>query len=243
MDNKPLNSSRSSSEIIKHPASIVRLLEQLSRRYTPLTVQIPGHDNVFTSCALDVIKPYLLLDELMPAAGHPLLVREGKLNVTGKLDGIEISFQTTLHTVDEKDKLLTYHMHLPEKIEYRQRRQDYRVNIPMSKQLRVLVDNENDNEPEIAGELHDLSNGGAGIVFSETDVTLEPGHLYECAIEIPGDEYLFCCIELRYTREIRTHKRKLTGVLFLKLTPIQTRLIGRFISEMEREQIRKRALE
>ena len=137
MDNKPLQNARSSSELIKHPASIVRLLEQLSRRYTPLTIQIVGYDNVFTSCALDVIKPYLLLDELMPSSGHALLIREGKINVTGKLDGIEINFQTTLHQVDDKDKLLTYHMHLPEKIEYRQRRQDYRVNIPMSKQLRV----------------------------------------------------------------------------------------------------------
>ena len=243
MANTPLKRSRSSSETIKHPASIVRLFEQLSRRYTPLTVQIVGYDNVFTSCALDVIKPYLLLDELMPSSGHPLLVREGVVNITGKLDGIEISFQTSLHHVDQKNKLLTYNMHLPEKIEYRQRRQDYRVNIPMSKQLRVLVDNENDHEPEIAGELHDLSNGGAGIIFSETDIALEPGHLYECAIEIPGEEYLFCCVELRYTREIRTGKQKLTGVLFLNLTPVQARLIGRFISEMEREQIKKRALE
>ena len=74
-------------------------------------------------------------------------------------------------------------------------------------------------------------------------VCMWPGHLYECAIEIPGEEYLFCCVELRYTREIRTGKQKLTGVLFLNLTPVQARLIGRFISEMEREQIKKRALE
>ena len=134
-------------------------------------------------------------------------------------------------------------MDLPSLIKYRQRRQDYRVTIPMSKNLRVLVDNEVENEPEIAGELHDLSHGGAGIIFTETEIAIEPGHLYECAIEIPENEYLFCSVEIRYTRELHAGKQKLTGALFLKLTPIQERLIGRFISETERELMKRRARE
>ena len=111
----------------------------------------------------------------------------------------------------------------------------------MSIHLRVLIDNEVDNEPEIAGELHDLSHGGAGIIFMKAEVALEPGHIYECAIELPENEYLFCSIELRYTRELHARKQNLTGALFLKLTPVQERLVGRFISETERDLMRRKA--
>lgn len=232
------------SEQITDQARIARLLEQLARRYTPLTVQIPGHEALYTSCTVGVEKPYVLLDELMPSTGHEVLLRERTLNVLGKLDGVDIRFIASLERVDEQDNVLTYYMNLPRHLEYMQRRSDYRVHIPMSMRLRVIIDDEaftDDDGITIEGDLHDLSKGGAGMIFPVTDSKVESGKIYECAFELPDEGWLYCSVELRYAKEISSHNRQLIGARFIDLYPPQKRLIGRCISELEREFIRKRA--
>ncbi|MGB5395643.1 MAG: flagellar regulator YcgR PilZN domain-containing protein, partial [Gammaproteobacteria bacterium] len=235
----PYSNSASDSELITEQTRIARLLAQLARRHTPLTVRIPGHKARFTSCTVDVEQSHVLLDELMPSTGHELLIKARKLNVSCKLDGVEIEFVASLARTDELNKLLTYYMHLPTQIEYRQRRQHYRVHIPLSKQLRVIVDVGDTAMHE--GMLHDLSRGGAGVIFSANDIILEHGQQHECAIELPDTGWLYCTVELRYSKDTRKLKQQLTGAHFIDLHPAQTRLIGRCISELEREFIRKRA--
>lgn len=227
------------SEQITDPARVVPLLDRLAKRHTPLTVQVPGHEQLYTSYIVDVDRLYVLLDELLPSIGHQLLLTERALKVTGKLDGIEIHFVTTLERVDVQDKVVTYHMSLPRQLEYRQRRLAYRVHIPMAKTLRVIIDNADGTVNE--GVLHDLSRGGAGMIFPADNITVEKGLLHDCAIELPGDEWLYCAVELRYSKNIPARNRQLIGAQFANLFPVQAQLISRCISELERELIRKRA--
>lgn len=227
------------SEQITDPARLVPLLDQLAKRHVALTVQVPGHTELFTSYIVDVDRQYVLLDELLPSSGHQLLLAERSLQVMGKLDGIEISCTTTLERVDEQDKVLTYYMNLPKRIEYRQRRLAYRVHIPMAKTLRVIIDHRDGTVHE--GVLHDLSHGGAGMIFPADNITVEHGLLHECAIEFPDEEWLYCTVELRYSKNIPSRNRQLIGAQFAGLLPVQERIIGRCINELERELIRKRA--
>ncbi len=240
---------RRNDELLTDSRGIARLLEQLSRRYTPLTVQIAGHEALFTSCSVGIEGAYLMLDELLPSVGHKWLLEEGEIKVTGKLDGIDINFKASLAHVDEQDNVVTYYMHLPEQLEYKQRRSAYRVHIPMSKQMRVVLDDGDGTTVDSAGEfddltegvLHDLSQGGAGLILVDTETTVQTGVVKECAIELP-DEWLYVSVEFRYTKNVGVLKRQLIGVNFTGLRPAQTRLIGRFISELERELMRKRAM-
>jgi c-di-GMP-binding flagellar brake protein YcgR len=235
----PYDRPAADSELITDQTRIARLLERLARRHTPLSVEIPGHKERYTSCTVDVERSHVLLDELMPSTGHPHLLKAGKLRIACKLDGVEIKFNATLDRADEKNNLLTYYMILPTQMEYRQRRQDYRVHIPMSKVLRVIIDGDDDTVTE--GVLHDLSRTGAGVIFSVANITLERGLKYEGAIELPDGEQLYCSVELRYSKTTQPGKQQLTGVHFIDIQPAQTRLISRCISELEREIIRKRA--
>jgi len=232
--------SQPDSEQITDPARIARLLKQLSKHYSPLTVQIHDHKGLYTSCIVKVDKPYVLLDELIPSSGHEKLVSERKIRATGKLDGVEIQFTTTLKRVKEQKNMLTYYMKLPKTLKYQQRRQAYRVPVPAMAQLRVIVDYK-DNRI-IVGELHDLSHGGAGKIIPEGKITIDPGQLYECAIELPCGEWIYCSVEICYQKNIPSRKRQLIGVRFNDITLVQSRIIGRCISELELEQIRKRAM-
>ena len=230
--------SLADSEQITNPAKVSRLLERFTKRYTPLTVQIPGHKEHYTSCIVDIDGKDVLFDELLPSTGHQLLITERALQVTGKLDGVDIQFFTTLKRVGDKDNILTYYMELPELLEYRQRRLDYRVRIPMTMKLPVTIKNKSGKM--VRGKLHDLSSGGAGMICLEDKTIMKTGELYECAIELPHGERINCTVELRYSKGIPSRDTQLIGIQFVGISPVQSRLIGRCISELERELIRKR---
>jgi len=227
------------SEQITDLARVARVLDRLAKQHMLLTVEIPGHPEHYTSSIVDVDSPYVLLDELLPTTGHQLLLAERTLQVSGKLDGIDIRFLTTLEHVDDRDGMVTYHTNLPDRLEYRQRRKDYRAHIPMAKTLRVITDS-SDGAP-VEGVLHDLSHSGAGMIFPDGTPAVEPGLLYECAIELPDNVWLYCAVEFRHSKDIPSRDRQLVGARFTGLSLAQARLVGHCISELEREFIRKRA--
>lgn len=232
--------SLADSEQITEPAKVLRLLKRFTKRYTPLTVKVPGHQQHYTSCIVDVDSKQVLLDELLPTSGHERLITERALLVTGRLEGIVIQFFTTLEHVEDKDKMLTYHMKLPDLLEYQQRRQNFRARIPMTMKLPVVI--EISENKTVEGELHDLSHSGAGMILLADKNILQPKSLYECAIKLPDGETIYCSVELRYLKDIRSRETLFIGVQFVGLLPRQSRIIGRCINELERELIRKRAI-
>lgn len=230
--------SQPDSERIANPVRVARLLERVARQHALLSVEIPGHPERYVSCIVGVDGTHVLLDELVPAEGHALLLAERRLRVTGKLDGIDIRFRTTLDFVDDRDGMVTYHAMLPGQLDYRQRRQDYRAHIPMSRRLRVVITQADGAVSE--GLLHDLSHGGAGFDFPAGTATGQAGRAVACALELPEAGWLYCTVELRYARAARQQERQLVGARFLDLSPLQVRLVTRCIVALERELIRKR---
>ena len=227
------------SEQITDPARVVRLLERLAKQHTLLTVTIPGHQEHYTSSIVGIDRPFVLLDELLPPSGHQVLIAERTLQVNGKLDGIDIQFMATLERVDNSNNVVTYHLNLPGQFDYRQRRLDHRVHIPMAQTLRVITDSSDGTV--IEGVLHDLSHGGAGIIFPDGTPEVGSGQLHECAIELPDDVCLYCSLELLHSKHIQPGDRLLVGALFSELSQAQTRIVGQCINRLERELIRKRA--
>lgn len=228
------------SEEVTDPGRIAKLLAQMSKHYTPLIIKIPGDNERYTSCIVDVEKPYVLLDELMPETGHKNLLAARKISVRGKFDGIDIKFTAKLVRVNSK-KVVTYYFNLPKKLSYQQRRSAYRVRIPQTKLLHVLIDNGHDNP--VVGELRDLSHGGVGKIIGTHDSVFKMGEVYESVIELPCGEWMFCSVEMRYKKNINSKsKNQFIGAKFVGLSVMQKRLISRCISSLELEAIRKKAM-
>jgi c-di-GMP-binding flagellar brake protein YcgR len=218
-----------------------RLLRKLVNRHALLTVMIDGHPEHYSSSIVDVDRQHVLLDELLPSSGHQLMLTERALHITGKLDGIDIRFTTTLEHADNRDNVITYYAKLPERLDYRQRRLDHRAHVPLAQALRVIFDSP--DETRIEGFLHDLSRGGAGMLFPDGEPAVDSGLLHECAIELPGGTWLYGTVELRHTKALPTGDRQLIGARFVGFTPAQLRLVGQCVNELEREFIRKRTLD
>lgn len=226
------------SELITDMARVARLLDRLAKHHSLLTIVIPGQSEAFTSSVVEVAEPHVLLDELLPNSGHALLLAQKKLQATGKLEGIDIRFVAELEAFDEQDGMVTYRVRLPARLEYRQRRSDFRAHIPISSVIRVVM--VDDREHIFEGELYDISRGGAGIILPFDESVLEPGRWYYCAIELPGSSWLFCDIEQRHWKDLHAPGKHLAGTRFADLTPMQMRLVGRCISELQREQMKRR---
>ncbi|MBT8131336.1 MAG: flagellar brake protein, partial [Gammaproteobacteria bacterium] len=228
-------------EQISDPARMAVLLDRMARHHALLTIEIPGSDEQYTSSIVAVNTPYVLLDELLPSSGHRRLLETRKLQVSGKLEGIDIRFSAALEDVEEQDGMITYRAHLPARLEYGQRRMDFRAHIPIAHPLRVVIAGDRDSVAE--GELYDLSRGGAGIVLPGEAPALKPARWYDCAIELPGSDWLFCALEMRHAKDMPAGDRHLIGARFDELSPVQTRLVAHCITRLEREQIRKRVVD
>jgi len=231
--------SLTDSEQITNPKKISELLKRFTKHYTPLTVKIANHKHRYTSCIVKIEDDHVLLDELLPSTGHQLLITERALLVRGKLEGVDIQFYTTLQHAGNKDNLLTYYMNLPKLVEYRQRRETFRARIPVTMKLPVFI--ENKHGEKIKGELHNLSYGGAGMIMLPNKTIMEKGTLHKCAIELTKGEWIDCTVELRFSKSIPARNTQFIGTQFVELSATQSRLIGRCISALERELIRKRA--
>lgn len=229
------------SEQITDPTRVACLLERLAKQHSLLAVLIPGHQEQYTTSIVGLDGPYVLLDELLPATGHRRLLEVGALQVTGKLDGIDFRFIAMLDGVDQQDNMTTYRVHLPTRLDYRQRRMDYRAHIPIAQILRVIIDK--GNEKMVEGELYDLSLGGVGMVLPGEAPALRPRRWYDCAVEMPDESWLYCRIELCHARTIPAHERHLIGARFEQLSTVQSQLVGRCIGMLERELLRKRTVE
>jgi len=136
-----------------------------------------------------------------------------------------------------KDNLLTYYMNLPKLVEYRQRRMTFRARIPVTMKLPIFIENNQGETTE--GELHNLSYGGAGIISLPDESVMKKDSLHECAIELHAGDWIYCTVELRYAKDIPSRKTQFIGTQFVGLSAAQSRLIGRCISELEREAILK----
>ena len=221
-------------------AQIHLILKHLLDHRCLLTVQVGRHSESYTSAVLEVARDvrYLVLDELMPVAGHKRVLADPNLQIRARLDGIDVRFSSRVTQVGEQGGLPYYKVPFPDQIEYPQRRQAYRVAIPFSRGIKValLLDDDRD----FSGELRDISPGGLGIrVRSGTpDPATDKGQLAICRIELGADRVIVTDVELCFVEPFVRGRVPRMGAGFRNLRPEQTRRIEQFCAELAREQRR-----
>jgi c-di-GMP-binding flagellar brake protein YcgR len=215
---------------------IVSLLQNLKNDRALLTVTIPGDSLECKSTVLD-IQPqsgYFIIDELSPRAGHDRFVANGQCHVYGKLKGVSISFTSQLIRTGQKDGLGYYHLALPSHVDYRQRRENYRIRVGIRNAIAVTL-----NLPTgetVSGEMHDLSRGGMRIRFRKPAPPLQTPQIVPCQFQLPAGNTISCLVEIRrLSNDDPAH----IGARFVELDRSQKRLIEQFITAQERELIKR----
>lgn len=226
------------AELIRSRQQIIALLHQLRDSHNLLTVELPNCSEDFTSALieLDTRDDVLSLDELTPHDGHELLEQTGYCYVSTHLRGVFLGFCAELLKVCEGGTVL-YEIRLPDAIDYAQRRQHYRVEIPASANLPVLMIT-TDNV-RISGLVRDISESGICALLNQSPDTLQSGALLpRCSIELPSHKKVMCGIELTYVEKRYKDRRVRIGGRFTDLRPADQRELQRLVAEFERARRR-----
>lgn len=215
---------------------ITRLLSHLQDLQCPVTVEIqdlPRQQRHILAINADAA--YLMLDVKVPK-GRPFPATGQVVRIKAEFHG-EQALCTThiLESADLAGKALL-RIHLPESVDYRQRRAFFRVMLDTDAPIPVtLID---DGNGSVFGRVEDISLGGLAVrVPSASDLTRIRADL--CLIQLPGDESFHSELEVTNSRSLGSDTLRI-GARFRCTHDTELRKLERFIRQIEREQLKKR---
>lgn len=238
--NKPAQ-YQGKTERVEHLPQVIGLLRRIKDHRILLSVRVPGHEGTYNSLLLEVDadRQCILLDELNPRTGHDLLAQVGQVRVHCQCQGVELSFICPVEIGQGREGISFYKAALPAYINYLQRRRNYRVRVTFDMQVPVHLPV--DEEHIVDGQLFDVSVGGIGFNI-DLKTELERGQILEnCNIELSNKESLHTPLEVRFIQPDPQQRIQRIGAAFVNLEPAQEHAIRRFVTQLERTILRRKA--
>lgn len=221
---------------------IIDLFQRAQEHKAIVFVTVPGSKTRYLSLILDVdaANGFLLLDELNPATGHEQLLAAGRFQARFTVNGVEISFAGVIDDVSRRDDINLYKVAMPSVVFYHQRRAFFRAHVSLAHTVPVSFTRE-DVAEEVNGRLHDISVGGVGArIHNALAHPLTRGEIVpNCIIELPAGTVISSSVEIRYAGKRGAATLIQLGGKFVDLDRQQQKIIERFVTELERELIRK----
>ncbi len=123
-----------------------------------------------------------------------------------------------------------YTIDIPTELFQLQRRNDFRISIPMGLNYECFISTINGQEKNVAIELRDLSLGGCQISAPATEVEIIPETLFNINFTIDRFEFLNLELKARHVKYIDNQDNVIIGASFLdikgeKLTEMQSLLM------------------
>lgn len=217
-------------------AEIYVLLKRAFAARCLLTVYAGPAREAYTSAILEVVRDqrYMVLDELSPGAGHEHIVTSRDIEVRALVEGVELRFRSEVLQIGQHDGLPFYKVAFPREIAYAQKRQQYRVPVPLHQGFDVsLVFSD---EREAGGELRDISFGGLSVRIRNGHVNQESDRnaLAMCRLAISKEHSIITDVEILHVHAAQKPRVPRIGARFVDLSPTTARRIEQFCAELER---------
>lgn len=228
---------------LRSRAEIVSVLRSLAKQNAMITVYFDQGRELILTTILEVNPEFqeLVLDLGADAHANNLLLQSTRLMVVGHEDRIKVQFTTSLAQATMRDGHPAFRVRIPGALLRLQRRDFYRVQLPMGKPVKAYLQ-PNADQPEdlIEARLVDLSCGGAAMVLAGPGIATEVGSVYPaCSINLPGVGTVSAPVEIGYLRDVALknglHERRV-GCRFIKLPGAMQSMIQRYINRAERER-------
>lgn len=233
------NKKQIQRNVLETEVEIARLLKRLQDHLVIMTASFPGDpENYNTSIIkMDYKNRLFYLDELIPRSGDEQLREFEKIQLRTRLDGAILTMDCKLKESNDENGVAQHIMYFPTRARSIQRRESYRVSIPLTKRYQVNMQTE--AGLFIAGFLNDISYSGVAIRL-ET-----PQEFY---VKV-GENIPFLTLHLDETLTCEMDVRRIYHSLgnivvcgrLLEVTPTQQRIIQKFIAKVDREKRRAEA--
>lgn len=224
---------------------INQLLHAIMRQPALVTASIGGDDFFLTTIvAIDDDEDYLLLECARQDEQAQRVLRKQRLLCSTSLDKIKIQFVCEMIEEVSYDGHAAFKTPLPQELVRLQRRNYYRMAVPMTAPVKVALaaaegSAEGKAPAKVELNLLDISCGGIAVVAPPEVFSPELGTQYSCTIHLPGVPALSTRVQARNGSMLRLANSKLTqrsGFQFIKLPESMLAAIQRYIMRTERER-------
>ncbi|MDQ6620903.1 MAG: flagellar brake protein [Pseudomonadota bacterium] len=229
--------------IVRSRLEIVSLLRGLKDQRELMTVYFGDGRDFIVTMVLSVNPEFeeIVLDFGAEQKANARLMQATRLLMVSQLAHIKIQFWTGGADATMFEELPAFRVRIPAELTRLQRRQHYRVRVPVRHGVRCELPPCNDGQGRVAARVLDLSCGGAALSEVPDDVRLEPGtRLQGCTLVIDDSgpiEATFEIVRLADVPHAHGPAARLVGVQFLDLSAGGRARIQRYINRIEREQI------
>lgn len=223
-------------------AEILFLLRAIQKRKLLVNLDLPGSRQIIVTSvlAVDEVKNTLILDSARgDALNHQLMSGEGAEFIT-QLDGVSISFATGPVALFDYEKLPALRIALPRSLIRLQRREHFRVPMPIANPVKCIVPStsEEDTDP-ITAHIVDIGCGGVAIAETGGRLGTETGRILPgCQLLLPETNTIITTtLEVRNSAQIRLHNgafQTRLGCMFIDLPKDMAARLQRFVMDIER---------
>ena len=222
-------------------AEILFQLRALQKRKVLVNLDLRGSRQIVVTSVLAVNEAdnSVILDSARgDALNHELLAGKGT-EFVAQLDGVSISFGVGAVSLCEYEKLPALRIPVPASLVRLQRREHFRVPLPIANPVRCLVPPPSDDSREpITTHLVDIGCGGVALTDINAGLGTETGRLLPgCRLLLPDTDAIVTTLEIRNSAQIRLQNgafQTRLGCKFVDLPNDMAARLQRFVMNIER---------
>ncbi len=231
--------------LIHNRIEIIALLREMVAKRSLLTIHFNEGAEFIVTTVLAVNPEFeeVVVDWGADRQADLHLLQAERLTAVTLVDHIKVQFSTgrPQETVFEGGP--AFRMRLPSSVLRLQRRNFYRVKVPMGRPVICRVTHPAQPAKLLDLRVLDLSVGGLALLVNPAEFDREPGgHIEDCRISIPDHGHFHATLEVRNAEllaEGAKARLKRLGCQFVDLPPHVTGQIQRYILQVERSRLGK----
>lgn len=222
---------------------ILALLKGFRDKSQLISLMINNGNEAFITSVLDIddSNNTVIIDSAPGNEANQRIVEASSVFFDGLLDRISIQFSSSKLQRTQFEGRPALQMPVPTSVIRLQRRENYRINTPVSTPVKCLIPIETElGKQNQLFSLVDISCGGIAILDDRNLVNLAIGTSYEfCQIDVPGIGVIDLSLQIRNSQELTLLNGKTTrriGCAFLNLSNRTLTAVQRYIMKLERER-------
>jgi c-di-GMP-binding flagellar brake protein YcgR len=222
--------------------AIRAVLARLVADRRPIDVRVDEGTERFQSLVVDIdlLLGALIIDELHPRRGHALVGIGSLVNVSSRIDGVDVRFSVRVRALDTEGGIAAYLSDLPAVLDYREQRGLFRLRIPVGAGIDAWISNT--EHRDFAARVLDISTGGIRLAVPAPH-PLKPADAWVCNVHLPNGAFAANLrilrvrnFSARYACQRRPEGQ--VGARFRNLSLQADHHIGQYMAAAQRELIR-----
>ncbi len=222
---------------------MLALLRGLKENSQLISMMINEGSEVFITSILELddLNNTLMIDSSPSEEANQRIIEAPRVFFDGLLDRISIQFSTSSMQRTTFEGRPALQCNIPISMIRLQRRENYRINTPLSNPIRCLI-------PLVIGagyetikfSLVDISCGGVAILDEKRILEIDVGQIYDdCQIDLPGIGQIDLALQIRNSQDLmllngKTNRR--VGCEFIGASTAALASVQRYIMKLERER-------